>query len=277
MLINLKAKVPEIVIGVLLTVAVFAIGMAFESERHLTNQPANAKQIQHPPDYVAFSWDWLTHDGSVFFTCVLAFIAAIQAYLFVRQLRIMHDGIKGARTAADATTAAAKAATRQAEIAERSFRDVERPHILIFGPGNLGVMRQSPVGNLKVAVGYSVGNYGRMPAIVKYVSVGIGFDRNPLTPAMVERTHPMIARPVMAINETLETIFAEISGENFMLDETTGQTIPKAGQDDLFLWVICQYRGPFTDHHETSACWRFDHVSRRFIGPHGGEQYNWYK
>jgi hypothetical protein len=100
-----KIRVTKIVLGIFLTVAVFAMGMMFESSRHQpssnpTNSTADQIQATHQPD--AFSWDWLTHDGIVFFTCVLAVIAGIQAALFVWQLIYMRKGVRDAEIAANA-------------------------------------------------------------------------------------------------------------------------------------------------------------------------------
>ena len=277
-----KSHWPEIVFGALLLALVFLMGFVIGSSPHPsepTEQNSSAKAYDTTDYYYPYYIirDWFSKDAAGFFTFLLFVIGSGQIALFYVQLRLIRESLDDAKEVAKATTDAAKAATRQANIAENTFKSVERPHVLIFGPGKLSILASSPVGDPKVVVGYHVGNYGRMPAIIKFASVGFGFDRRPLLPTMVDRTHILMSSPVLPINEPLELVLAEISGKQFMMDDKNGEFFPKPGQEDLFLWVIVQYRGPFTDQHETSACWRFDHITRRFIGPHGGEQYNWHK
>lgn len=113
MLKKVKTKFPEIVLGILLTVAVFGMGMLYDSSRH---QPTDAQpkqeahQVKAPDQPEPFTMIWLTHDGAVFFTFVLSFIAAAQAGLFLWQLRYMKVGIKDASIAAKAADLSARAA-----------------------------------------------------------------------------------------------------------------------------------------------------------------------
>src|SRR5215470_8598375 len=44
-----------------------------------------------------FTWEWLTRDGAVFFTAILAAIAFVQAFLFVWQLKLIRRTLKAAR------------------------------------------------------------------------------------------------------------------------------------------------------------------------------------
>jgi hypothetical protein len=99
MLVKLKFYFPEVLLGVLLAVMIFVMGMVFQSSRY---QPANAQtgaaaqqaQTAHKPE--PFTIDWLTHDGVVFFTAVLCFIVFVQAGLFVWQLIVMQKILKEA-------------------------------------------------------------------------------------------------------------------------------------------------------------------------------------
>ena len=70
------------------------------------NPPPETLWQRTTNDVVAFYTFWLV--GA---TCALAFIAAIQARLFIWQLKLMREGIKDAKVAADAATMAADAAT----------------------------------------------------------------------------------------------------------------------------------------------------------------------
>ena len=156
MLIKLTFRLPEIVIGILLAVAIFAMGMVFQSSRH---QPTNNQAKPNPEKVVAtqkpdpFSWDWLTHDGVVFFTGLLALIAVIQAGLFVWQLRYM-------RKATEDAGIASRAAERTAD----SLRITERAYVsggaqrLVANPDEFRVM---------------INNYGKTPAFIGTVLITI--------------------------------------------------------------------------------------------------------
>jgi hypothetical protein len=79
--------------------------------------------------------------------------------------------------------------------------------------------------------------------------------------------------PILAAGEVRESIEETLDWGKLKNTED-GDVVPDLGTDVLFFWVIITYRGPFTDHHETMACWRYDEPTGRFIGPHGGDQYN---
>lgn len=51
--------------------------------------------------------------------------------------------------------------------------------------------------------------------------------------------------------------------------------IPKIPQgESLFFWFKVKYRGPVTNGHETSACWRYDMETGQFV-QYGGAEYNY--
>jgi hypothetical protein len=112
MLIRLKANIPEILIGALLTVAVFAIGMTFEASCHPPQQQpganADKENASHPPESAL--WNWLTHDASGFFTLWLAIVGGGQIGLFYWQLRYMRQGMEDAKLVATATDRNTRAA-----------------------------------------------------------------------------------------------------------------------------------------------------------------------
>jgi len=105
MLIKLKFQVPEIVIGVLLTVAIFAMVALFESSQKpasTTNQITTAKsenKIENTksPYYEFAGWTWLTRDAAGFFTFLLVFVGGIQAWFFWVQLRFIRTSLDDTR------------------------------------------------------------------------------------------------------------------------------------------------------------------------------------
>src|SRR4051812_7499080 len=106
----LKRCIPEIFLGALLAVAVFGMGMTYQSSRHQpaqtqANQHAAQQAAQHHPDGTL--WGWLTHDATGFFTLLLFVAVGIQAGLFIWQLKLIARGAEDAKTAADAAQVSA--------------------------------------------------------------------------------------------------------------------------------------------------------------------------
>jgi hypothetical protein len=113
----MKFRLPEIILGCLLTVAIFAMGMMFAS---------SGRTVE------AIGPNWLTKDASGFFAGLQAIVAAIQAVLFVYQLRLIRDSLDDAK-------AASTAATRQAHVAEETLNKIERPYLFVFNVSPLKI------------------------------------------------------------------------------------------------------------------------------------------
>ena len=56
------------------------------------------------------------------------------------------------------------------------------------------------------------------------------------------------------------------------------KNIPKiaCGAENPLFWIVIEYRGPFSEGHESSFCWRSDRVTKVFI-KHGRAKYNYMK
>lgn len=271
MRIKLKFRLPEVLLGALLTVAIFATGMTFQSSRHPL--PTNGQptiQATHNPE--PFSWDWLTHDGVVFFTCILAAIAVVQAGLFVWQLRYMRKGMTDAAAAATASVA-------QAKIAGETQRDLQRPYIFVFGVHRLG---RDTDGDWFIE--YTVANYGSIPAIIEDVFVGFetSEDGEPARPPRASDDHNLLTSPILAGSERRqpfrEYIPRQLITGSIMADfpDGTPRSISPEFIEgiDVFFRVVIQYRGPFTRGHETAAMW----LVRTGLGdlvPRGDQEYNY--
>jgi hypothetical protein len=67
-------------------------------------------------------WGWFTHDAAGVFTSLLVVVGAIQAYLFVRQLRIIRISLDEAKRTTAVAKAAADATKAQAESAKLQLR-----------------------------------------------------------------------------------------------------------------------------------------------------------
>jgi len=154
MLIKIRIYFPEVILGILLAVAIFAVGALFGSSNY---QPANqqsrteATQTHQPNKPDPFTWNWFTHDGVVFFTAVLGFVAFVQAGLFIWQLILIKRGMKPAEAAAKAT----QESTKHLPIIERAY---------VSGGGPYSLELQRFV--------LDVNNFGKTPAYLHRVEIG---------------------------------------------------------------------------------------------------------
>jgi hypothetical protein len=249
-----------------------------------SSQATQKKSTQSADGKTQHDEQWLTKDAAGFFTFLLVLVGGFQVVLFYVQLRLIRESLDDAKIAADAATVAANAATRQAKIAEESFAKLERPYIFIFDVGIFQIDGKSPVGDPRVYVTYSVANYGKTPAIIKYAGgvmhaarhTGV-VEAGPDTPIPFAYNHNLITSPIITSGEVRTGIEQDVASGSidFKFDETGDDLVPIVKlYDDLFMWIILTYRGPFTDHHETSMCWRWEEGDRRFI-KHGKN--NWEK
>jgi hypothetical protein len=85
-----------------------------------------------------FTLDWLTHDGVVFFTAVLCFVAGAQAVLFVWQLLVLRKTL----TEAAKTTKAALDAAEAAKTNAQAVINAERAYLWPGFAGHLGGMME---------------------------------------------------------------------------------------------------------------------------------------
>jgi hypothetical protein len=267
-MLKLKIRAPEFVLGVLLTVALIALGMMYESSRRPSvNQPTHqqsstaSEQIAKSHEPEPFSINWLTRDGVVFFTFVLSMVAGIQAALFLWQLRYMREGMEDARVAAGA-------ARQSADTARDAFAKLERPYLFVVDIDALTIGKQEDFEGTDVWLGvsYRVVNYGKTPAIVEEASVGLSVFSEPLAPLQLDFDDPLVASPVVAANEGRpgRTTLAWSEDKIDTVDEW-GTEFPDVGQESVWFRVVIKYRGPFTEGHETSVSLRCDPRTRRFF------------
>ena len=117
-------RLPDIFIGALLAVALFAIGLAVGSNYQHTDV---AQEVSEKFD----TEQWLTKDAGGFFTFLLVVVGGLQLLLFAWQLWLIRESLKDAKLAADAARDAAKAATLQAETAAKEFISSHRPKLIV--------------------------------------------------------------------------------------------------------------------------------------------------
>jgi hypothetical protein len=169
MLIKLKFRFPEIVIGILLSVAIFAMGMTFESSRsqpssYPAQQPANSSGAPIAPEYAANKLtDWLLVGLNLFLV--------VSTYMLWR------------------------ANNRSAKVAERALTELEAPFIavnIIAAGIEFNNLLNIGFGDLK----FSFVNYGRTPAHIldfteRITPVKSGASLPPPIDPIKERGAPM--------------------------------------------------------------------------------------
>lgn len=201
--------------------------------------------------------DWLQqYSGAIqaIFAGVVAVFTGQLAWLTIRLWRATKD--------------AADAAKKSADTAERAFTVLERPYLFVFGVTKFvkHTYENHP------SLDFSVGNYGKSPAIIEEAQAQFSVGYEPEPPLGVEESSDLLLRPVFSAGETRH--LPEKVPPHVDLTRRL-QPVLNAGRD-LFYWVIIYYRGPFTSGHKTSACWRYYPGERVFVR-FGGDEYNYTK
>jgi hypothetical protein len=171
MLIKLRFHFPDVLFGVLLAVAIFAMGALFWSSPNSsapTQTQTDTKSGEHSPgNKQEITW-W--QDPVAVFTLGLVFIGLVQAGIFYGQMRLIRKSLGPAEEAAKAAKAAAEHIPR-----------VERAYLFVTVKSeNFGIIlteyTKMTDSNLKeriessLVVDFSIENEGKTPAIIKSVS-----------------------------------------------------------------------------------------------------------
>jgi hypothetical protein len=237
-------------------------------------QPTHDPASQHATEESKAEEPWLTKDAAGFFTFLLVVIGGFQLGLFYWQLRYMREGMEDA-------TLAAKAATKQARIAEETQTNLQRPYIFVFGIQRL---LRDPQGQWLVT--YNVANYGSIPAIIEDVWVGfVTSDAgDPPLPLQIAEDHILATAPSMQAGERRDGIYEYMpdgmntgtlimSGSGEIM-EVDAPELNLPSNSDMFVRIVIQYRGPFSKGHETGALW-LNHSGTSQLVLRGGDQYNY--
>jgi hypothetical protein len=168
MLIKLRFRFPEVLFGILLAVAIFAMGAMFWSSPNSsapTQSQASAQSSERSPgNKQEIAW-W--QDPVAVFTLGLVFIGLLQAGIFYGQMRLIRKSLSPAKEAAEAAKLNAEAVID----AERAYMFVE------IGGHNIVTMIQQAVASggdddksiLGIHLSYNFKNYGRTPAIIREI------------------------------------------------------------------------------------------------------------
>ena len=251
----MKFRLPELLLGCLLTIGVFATGMLFASSGRAVEEIGSS---------------WLTKDASGFFAGLQFVVATVQAVLFIYQLRLI-------RVSLDDATVVSSATTRQARVAEDTLNKIERPYLFVFNVSSLKVVRWDDYtdgsSGTRLCVTYSVANYGKLPAIIEDMQVSLSVFADPLPPANYDFDHPLAVSAVLVPGEPRNDLEEGLQWDDVELNDYEGDR-PNFGGKHLFFWVVIRYRGTFSMGHATRACWRYDERTGRFVEFNGGPEHN---
>jgi len=248
----LKFRPPDIFLGALLAVAVFAMGMTFESRHALTNEGTKTGAEQSSGDIAARQsenklTDWLLvlFNGLLFGSAILLW----------------------------------RANNRSAKIAEDTLTKIQRPYVFIYDV--IGI-RAGATEHMDGHVPYTVGNFGQTPAIIERVEARISKGDEPQEPGPETDDHPLVISPFLAAQERRDIRVQStfwIRGI-LLLPDIYDANAPKFvsakidPDENLFVWLRIGYRGATTSGHETSACWRYDQSYGLFVR-YGGDEHNY--
>jgi hypothetical protein len=161
----MRFRLPEIFLGIFLTVAVFSMGMLFGSSRgsppkQQTTSDAAQENANHPPD--GGFWDWVTHDAAGFFTLWLVIVGGGQIGLFYWQLQLIRISADDAKRAGMAAERAADATAASVDLARDTAKRQLRAYVTVNG-----IIRTKDPGDLEgagFAVLVDIKNNGQTPA-----------------------------------------------------------------------------------------------------------------
>lgn len=196
----------------------------------------------------------------------LLFIGLLQLGVFGLQARRLRQTI-------EVTDKAAEAAQKSADFAEKSLTLIERPYVFAHSVSKFHISE-----NLNPAITYEVANFGKTPAIIQSAHVALENIKSNLGAALeVDRRHTLVSAPILSAGEVRKNVEEEIPANMVKFNTTDKGYAPdlKHGED-LFLRVIIHYRGPFTEGHESSFCWRYN-THTNYFEPYGHDNYNYTK
>jgi hypothetical protein len=214
-------------------------------------------------------WTWVL----ALCTAALAIVAAMQAGLFLWQLRIMREGLRDSKLAAEA-----------AQISAESTKRIERPWVLMdafmlkgrpFDKHN-----REPTDSLATVepdpplVKFAWKNVGRSPAFL----IGLKEKLFLIDDADSVASHWNIEVEVLDYDRAIipdatyaKPVYLDIG----TINPTTWTSILR-GKSHLIFAAVIRYRDPFGEEHQTAFCARFSGLPKRphWYQDYGGKEYN---
>jgi hypothetical protein len=189
MLIKLRFHLPDILLGILLATALFALGATFWSSKYPPSQPDSSTKTSDSRNQQKQQDGWWerARDPIAVFTFCLVAVGAIQIGFFYRQLDLIRKSLAPAEKAANAAQDAANAANANAQ----AVIDAERAHLYViiknetvdstFASARMYDKSPSMHPNKMTGPGiqYVLRNYGKTPAILQHIWHGISIQTAP--------------------------------------------------------------------------------------------------
>jgi len=196
-------------------------------------------------------------------TAGLVLVGFFQVIMFYRQWRAMREGV------ADSARAAT-AATGQAKIAQNTFEKVERPYLYIFGVEHLRLEEMADEDGAPAyggTVNYTVANYGKIAGIIEEVFVDLCTwgDAAPGGAPLVDLKHTLMSNKIFPPGHERKVTDYACGGPEYFLRQEDGPNVVLKAGEALFCHILIRYRGPFTQGHKTSACWKMGPSDNSFV------------
>lgn len=277
-----RFRIPEVVLGALLMIAIFVIGFVFETLPHSSSstQIEGASKTNNSGNAHVKQKNWW-NEPVADFTLGLIIVGLFQVGLFYVQLTLIRESLDDAKLAADAAKEAADAAKSQAKVAERSLTELERPWIFIDLSANL---QGSPDDEVEEPYAlFDIVNHGRGPAIINEFHGEISSaEMRPDAPILRDEFHGTVG-PGKAMKEC--KIHCPVGLKyDLSVDPTYDPgpsfPIPKPTQEnwEIFIRMLIDYVDIVGNSHTSAYCWRYDRGVVRWVKfeeEPGNSQYNY--
>jgi hypothetical protein len=259
-------RIPEIVLGALLTVALFAMGFVVASSQYPsapTQGASGPKSASESTKGKQQEGSWVTPENLLaLFTLGLVIVGGVQVRFFYVQLRLIRESLNDAKIAANAAKEAADAGKIQAEIAQKTLVLTHRPKLIVREL----VMTTNPTTRRDVAVSYVVANVGASPAeiIESWVdcqNIKDGIPR-PLQPP--EKANVIGPETIEAARYISRKHESTVSHQSLIVEHMGAQRKGPAGEPRLFFRGFIVYRDENLFPRRTSFCRAYDFGKRRF-------------
>jgi hypothetical protein len=255
-------RFPDIFLGALLAVAIFAIGMAVGFNYQPSNAESGGDSKNQTSQVKSESFgQWLSRDATGFFTPWLVIIGGVQLGFFLWQLVLIRESLDDAKIAADAAKESADAAkqlaqatTSQAAIARDTLgtmQDTAQREMRAYCvPIYVGLVHQDATFRFEPRL--QLLNTGRTPAYD--VSYRANADVLPFPlPDDFDFPHPDFPAQSNATLGTAQTFTMAAAIPNRLSDEEI-ETIKIGVSHRIYIWGTAFYRDAFGADRHTHFC-----------------------
>jgi hypothetical protein len=280
----------KVVLGFLLATALWAVVTVLNSDTSAYYQICKTNEYTSQescsPHHVPYVVIWYIGYWFDKASTVITAFATVAVAVFTWTLWQSSEKMwRVTRISTLAARQSARAAIRQAKIAEDALIKLERPYVFIFGVKS--ILHNKDAGEFFVT--YTVSNFGKLPAIISgaWIDWVISEKAEPPIPPLLHDGHNLLAAPILEAGEkrgpfrgympvgmSTGTIIAQIDDAT---EEKVKGFIPEFAIEDgfdVFFRAVIKYDGPFSNGHETGACWLYMPGSSEFA-VRGGDEYNY--